>query len=186
MQILKPWVNLGLPATKAGKGELQQAWGHQFGERIDRVNWLLRDEDRISSYLGQGLLGARMPDGRRLVNVPEFIEMLLLVEGATRNERMANSGELDELNAALEQDVEAFQRKEWKHTGLTGSEMMHRINKIERERTDNRDGALPSAEELELTNLMNSDIGEFMNGNWRRMNITPSQRMLDLARARSR
>jgi hypothetical protein len=44
--------------------------------------------------------------------------------------------------------------------------------------------AVDENEYAELTKLMGTDIGEFMSGNWRGMNITPSERMLQIDRQR--
>ena len=172
--------------AKSALAELDEAWGNQRANNIARIDSYLKDAARISHSLGQGLIAARLPDGSRLINNPEFAEMLLLLDGATRGEQRANGNVLDQLDADLAADAESFRRDEYGNTGLTKSEMAYRIRKAEADRTDRRMDRGADAEELELTKLMNSDINEFQQGNWRGMGVTPSQRALDLARARNR
>jgi hypothetical protein len=168
-----------------GVQALREVWGDDFADRLGRIKALLQDTDRISEYLADGLATARLPDGRRLANVPEFFGMLLLYDGATRNENLVDHEELARLDAAMKANPEAFQREEWR-AGMTGSEWAYRIRKAQTDRTSRGPNTSMSAEEMELDQLMRNDIGEYMNGRWRGSKQTPSERALELARARSR
>ena len=110
--------------TKAATEALAQAWGGReaFKDNLREIKAFLGDETRVSPALAARIADARSPSGGRLVNDPEFAQLLLQVargqpgrqdytnHPAPTGGRAMLQAELAELHALRDRDISEYWR----------------------------------------------------------------------------
>ena len=100
-------------ATNA-KAELAQSWGGQFQENIDAIKAFLASE--VPEQLGEAIATARAADGRRLLNDPAFVSMLLQVAQSSTPQPSTAGSEEAELTALMHNDLDTYNFGRWRGT----------------------------------------------------------------------
>jgi hypothetical protein len=175
--------------TKAALAEMLGGKA-QLGVALEEIGAFLGDPERISPQLADALVSARMPNGGRLINDPGFALLLLGFAKASGEDRIDDAVAYQELQEAMNHDIDAFKHEEYKGSGKTGSELMlaleRRYSGHGRSPSDDASiGAPASSEEAALDALLNSNIDEYRWGNWRNSGKSASERALELARRRA-
>jgi hypothetical protein len=183
-------------SKQVAEAALQDRWGtDDYAENLKTANAGLKT---LPKELRSALREARLPDGSRLQNMPELIELLYSIgaaqegEDAPSTDRKEIAGEQRKLRAELAEletlrskDIHAY-RGPWKNTGKTGSDRAVEIMKaLEGISTGDRPSpreqkAALAAEERELMKLKAADPDVFRWRPWRKTGRTGAERLHDI------
>jgi hypothetical protein len=161
----------------------------QLAPAIEDIDGYLRDGQRISPELAEGIMRARLPGGQRLLNHPEFSLLLLSLARSTSEARVGDAEEYAALNDMLQTDLDQYRHGCWRGSDQTPAD---RLMQLERRYSGLTQANTTSAREpmssLEqrLEEHLNSDIVSFQNDRIYGPNksMTGSEMMLALARQR--
>ena len=129
---------------EARRDRRRELWGSEAKSVQKVLDKALSDDQYgvIPSQIGQAMGSARLPDGTRLFDVPgfePFLYDLVLVhkgEGAfvSGEQAAASVSEKNEIEALMASDIDTYQNKPWKSTGMTASQRYYEILKKEESR----------------------------------------------------
>jgi hypothetical protein len=177
-----------LHAAKARQA-LTEEWGGeaQYRANIEAIRDFLDDGERISPELAGMIQRARLENGMRLINTPEFARMLANLSRSTGEGRIDDAEEFNELNNLLQSNVDEFKHGRWKGTDQSPGDRMLSLERrySGQARADVSVGEPMGNEEAQLDALMRTDIEQYRYRNWRNSGVTPSDRALQLARRRA-
>lgn len=114
----------------AGRDKLREELGPEYRPTMKLVADYLKDTEVFPDGIGDAIAAARTPDGHRLINNHAFMRWLgeqargYYGEGALISGEQATAikSEKEEIEALMNTDIDAYQRKPWKSTGKTASE----------------------------------------------------------------
>jgi hypothetical protein len=151
--------------AEEGRSALIEHWGGEEAYQANRKSILafLGDQTRVSPRLAEMIETARMPDTRRLVNDPEFLDMLL------DRSRSSTQGKVDDalvrqrLLNKMNTDIDGFRNDPWDGGTETGSERMLALERRAMEIT--QPVRAQSAREVEINRIMVTDIDRYRREN---------------------
>ena len=112
----------------------------EFKPAMTLLKRLVDDAEVFPDEVGKVIGRARDPDtGKRLINNPEFAKFLinyardLYGEGHMRtgSDQAAMNSEKDELVKLMNTDIDAYNYKPWRNTGMTASQRLLEINRAD-------------------------------------------------------
>jgi hypothetical protein len=131
---------------------LVEEWGAQYDTNLKAAKRWLRD----AGELGAALRAARLPDGRRLANLPELVHLLAdlgkgrpagSADATPERQSRATMAERAELAKLLRADPQMYRFGSWRGKDQTPADRAEELRP-------------KSARELELSEIMHRDIGE--------------------------
>jgi hypothetical protein len=161
-------------ANKATAAALTERLGSK--EAYDGYVATAREAARLMPKpLRDALKAARLPNGQRVLHMPELAEFLHTVASSQgqatpaqpQGGRAAMQAELRELDQLMSTDIDAYHRQ-WRGTGQSGSQRRLEImRELASEAPAKPSAADLRAEERELRQLRDRDPQLFMYGSWR-------------------
>jgi hypothetical protein len=193
---------LNRQAVPKAEAELAQMWGGEAAVKanVAEIRSFLNDPQRINPDLAKAIRTARAPSGVKLVNIPQYADLMLrLAKGqpnaphqpsqATRSKGDAVSEEIVRLENLMAEDIGAYHNKRWETAGVTASERYHDLMRQQAKTTEAPAvvlGPEVASEEAELESLLNADVQAYQSRPWRDTGVTASQRAYDLAKLRAK
>ena len=112
--------------NRATKERLRREWGSSYEANVSTINAALSD---MPGDFGRLLKDARLPNGNRLLNHPDFARAMMAMSRQRGNPMPDLQAEENELVALMKEDIDRFNHKMWRATGKTADARLLEIRR---------------------------------------------------------